>query len=167
MKILGIDPGLANTGWGIIVHPGGGPDDVRWGDIKTPSSQPLPQRLQHIFHSIQNLIRAEQPDMVAVEQLFFAVNAKTAMVVAHARGAAILATAESGVELHEYTPLQIKMAVSGNGRATKEQVQKMVAVLLGLREVPRPDHAADALGAALCHAHTLKTRMLERLTRKL
>jgi crossover junction endodeoxyribonuclease RuvC len=166
MRILGIDPGLASTGWGIILHPEGGPGDVKWGTITTPATQPFPQRLSHIYHALQDVIRREKPEAVSIEQLFFATNVKTAIVVAQARGAAVLATAESGIPVFEYTPLQIKMAVSGNGRASKEQVQKMVAVLLGLREIPRPDHAADALAAALCYAHTMKTEMLYKLTAK-
>jgi crossover junction endodeoxyribonuclease RuvC len=164
MRILGIDPGLAAAGWGLIVYPEGGPRDVVWGQIKTPADAAMSQRLQKIFHSLQDLVRELRPEAVVIEELFFASNVKTAIVVAQARGAAILATAESGVPVFEYTPLQIKKAVSGNGRASKEQVQKMVATLLGLREIPRPDHAADALAAALCHAHTLKTDRLLKMT---
>jgi crossover junction endodeoxyribonuclease RuvC len=163
MRILGIDPGLAAAGWGLIVHPEGGPGDVVWGRIKTTPDATMAGRLQKIFHSIQDLVRELKPEVVVIEELFFATNAKTAIVVAQARGAAILATAESGVPVFEYTPLQIKKAVTGNGRASKEQVQKMVATLLGLREIPRPDHAADALAAALCHAHTIKTNRIRTL----
>ncbi len=160
MRILGVDPGLAKVGWGVIEYPNGGPGDVRWGTISTSPSQAMPQRLEKIHRELRELIREWKPDAVAVEELFFAANVKTAIVVAQARGVIMLATAESGVDVAEYTPLQIKKSVSGRGRASKNQVQKMVATLLGLPEIPRPDHSADALAAALCHAHTLKTRRL-------
>lgn len=163
MRILGIDPGLAAVGWGLIVHPEGGPDAVRWGSFHTPAGQATAQRLRHIHDALRDLIAELRPEAIAIEQLFFATNVKTAMAVAQARGVIVLATAESGLDAAEYTPLQIKKAVTGRGGALKPQVQKMVAVLLGLREIPRPDHAADALAAALCHAHTLKmSRLLGR-----
>lgn len=160
MRILGIDPGLAAVGWGLIVYPEGGPGDVRWGTITTTPDEPLPLRLQKIHHGVRDLVAHLCPDAVAIEEIFFATNVKTAISVAQARGVVILAMADSGVEAAEYTPLQIKKSVSGNGRASKSQVQKMVATLLALRELPRPNHAADALAAALCHGHTLKTRHL-------
>ena len=160
MRILGIDPGLAAVGWGLIVHPAGGPDAVRWGALHTPAGQATAQRLRHIHDALRDLIAELRPEAIAIEQLFFATNVKTAMAVAQARGVIVLATAESGLDAAEYTPLQIKKAVTGRGGATKPQVQKMVAALLGLREIPRPDHAADALAAALCHAHTLKMARL-------
>ena len=165
MRILGIDPGLAAVGWGLIVYPEGGPGDIRWGQIKTPATHALPRRLRHIHDSLRRLIDEERPEVIAVEQLFFATNVRTAITVAQARGVALLATAERDTDVVEYTPLQIKKAVTGRGNATKGQVQKMVATLLGLREIPRPDHAADALAAALCHGHTLKTDRLIRLAR--
>ena len=160
MRILGIDPGLASVGWGIIDHPAGGPDAVRWGALHTPAGQATAQRLRYIHDALRDLIAELRPEAIAIEQLFFATNVKTAMAVAQARGVIVLATAESGLDAAEYTPLQIKKAVTGRGGALKPQVQKMVAVLLGLREIPRPDHAADALAAALCHAHTLKMARL-------
>lgn len=165
MRILGIDPGLAAVGWGIIVHPQGGPGDVEWGTIITKADVPLPQRLKQIHDSLAEIIARLRPDAISIEELFFATNVKTAITVAQARGVIVLATAESGIEAAEYTPLQIKKAVSGNGRASKAQVQKMVAMLLALREIPRPDHAADALAAALCHAHSVKVARLIKLTR--
>ncbi|MBN1866371.1 crossover junction endodeoxyribonuclease RuvC [Candidatus Sumerlaeota bacterium] len=162
MRILGIDPGLAAVGWGVIVYPKGGPDLVRWGQIKTPAGKPLSLRLRRIHESLVELIEKERPEVVAVEQIFFATNVKTAITVAQARGVALLAAAETDTPVAEYTPLQIKKAVTGRGNAGKAQVQKMVATLLGLREIPRPDHAADALAAALCHGHTLKSDRLIR-----
>ena len=166
MRILGIDPGLAAVGWGLIVHPEGGPDAVRWGALHTPAGQATAQRLRRIHDALRDLIAELRPEAIAIEELFFATNVKTAMTVAQARGVIVLATAESGLDAAEYTPLQIKTAVTGRGNATKPQVQKMVATLLGLREIPRPYHAADALAAALCHAHTLKmSRLLGRASR--
>jgi crossover junction endodeoxyribonuclease RuvC len=165
MRIIGIDPGLASVGWGLIVHPEGGPDQVQWGEIRTRAGEPTARRLQEIYQQLRTLVDQLRPDAVSIEELFFAANVKTAISVAQARGVAVLATADSGVEVFEYTPLQIKKAVSGRGRASKMQVQKMVQILLALREPPRPDHAADALAAALCHAHTLKTSLLNRLAR--
>jgi len=165
MRILGVDPGLASVGYGLIVYPEGGPDQVHWGEIKTSPSQSTPERLRVIFESLRAVIRELKPEAVSVEELFFAANMKTAIQVAQARGAALLATAESGVQVAEYTPLQIKKAITGQGRASKSQVQKMVSVLLGLREIPRPDHASDALAAALCHGHTIKADRMMRLAR--
>jgi crossover junction endodeoxyribonuclease RuvC len=165
MRILGIDPGLAAVGWGFIVYPEGGPRDVQWGEIRTASDLPTARRLQKIYRDLEDLIRNLRPEAVSIEELFFAANVRTAIIVAQARGAAILATAESRVDVVEYTPLQIKKAVTGRGRAPKQQIQRMVATLLGLKETPRPDHAADALAAALCHGHTLKTRRLIQLSR--
>jgi crossover junction endodeoxyribonuclease RuvC len=160
MRILGLDPGLASVGWGLIVYPEGGPRDVRWGTFHTPASDPLPQRLDQIHRAVAALIAEIQPDAIAIEELFFATNVKTAIVVAQARGVLVLATARSGVEVAEYTPLQIKKAVSGQGRASKNQVQRMVAHLLGLTEIPTPDHAADALAVALCHGHSVKMQRM-------
>lgn len=160
MRILGIDPGLASVGYGLIVYPEGHPGQVQWGAIKTTPAQSTPQRLHIIFERLQTIIRELKPDAVSIEELFFCTNVKTAIVVAQARGAALLATAESNVEIAEYTPLQIKKAISGNGRASKQQVQKMVSIFLGLKEIPHPDHAADALAAALCHAHSVKMNRL-------
>lgn len=156
MRILGVDPGLASVGWGVLEYPKGGPQDVSWGTIRTKAGEDLAQRLLYIARSLGDVITDTRPDAVVVEELFFATNVKTAIVVAQARGAILLAAAEKGVPVFEYTPLQIKKAVSGRGGASKQQVQKMVATLLGLSEVPRPDHAADALAAGLCHGHTLK-----------
>ena len=165
MRILGLDPGLAAVGWGFIVYPEGGPADVRWGAIRTSAGAPVPLRLQKIQLAVRDLVRELRPEAIAVEELFFATNVRTAIAVAQARGVLLLATVESGVEVFEYTPLQVKKSVSGRGRASKAQVQKMVAVLLGLRETPQPDHAADALATALCHGHSVKARRLTALDR--
>lgn len=165
MRILGIDPGLAAAGWGLIEYPRGGPETVLYGAVRTKADLETPARLQELYQAIQAVIAETKPEAISVEQLFFATNVKTAIVVAQARGAILLATADSKLPIYEYTPLQIKKAVSGRGTANKSQVQHMVAMLLGLKEIPRPDHAADALAAALCHGHSLKARRVEGLSR--
>ncbi len=156
LRVLGIDPGLADVGWGAVEQR---PDGIcvllGYGVVRTAAGEPLPERLGQIHRAVGALVAEYAPAVVAVEQLFFAKNVKTAMVVAHGRAACILATAGSGAALREYTPLQIKQALTGHGRAGKAQVQAMVRVVLGLPEIPRPDHAADALAAALCHVHSL------------
>ena len=167
MRILGIDPGLANLGFGVIEHdrPGASPVHVSHGVIETSKTMPLAQRLRRIHEGLVAAIVEFEPDQVAIEQIFFAKNVKTAISVAQARGVAILATAETDLPMYEYTPLQMKQAIVGYGRASKMQVQMMVRVLLRLDEIPRPDHAADALAAALCHLHF--SQGLRALTRQM
>jgi len=158
MKVMGIDPGLADVGYGIVERDdAGGARHLAHGVIQTSSKSPVPQRLAKIHRDLVEIIREHAPDQVAVEELFFAANMKTAIAVAQGRGAAILALAQSGVELAEYTPLQVKVALVGYGRASKMQVQQMVRAVLGLKEIPKPDHAADALAIALCHLHSMKS----------
>jgi crossover junction endodeoxyribonuclease RuvC len=157
MIILGIDPGLANTGCGVIRAEKGRVRILSCGVITTKPGTPLSKRLMMIFRDIRDLCREYNPDVAAVESIFFAANVKTAVAVAQARGVAILATEERGLELEEYSPLQIKQAIVGYGRATKKQVQEMVKVLLKLKEIPKPDHAADALAVALTYA--FRTRL--------
>lgn len=154
LRVLGIDPGLADVGWGAIETHGGRSFLLGYGVIQTRAGQDIAARLDTIYRRVSELIDELDPAVVAIENLYFAKNAKTAMVVAHGRAAAILATAGHGIRLCEYTPLQIKQALTGHGRAGKAQIQSMVRVVLGLEEVPRPDHAADALAAALCHIHS-------------
>ncbi len=157
MRILGIDPGLAVTGFGVI-DGSGRPTVVRFGDVRTPARAPEPVRLQRIHAHVQELIRELAPDMLAVEQLFFNKNTRSAMAVGQARGVILLAAAQAGLEIHEFTPLEVKLAVTGQGRATKDQVAYMVKALLGLDEVPKPDDAADALAVALTCAQTAATK---------
>ena len=152
--ILGIDPGLADAGWGLVSHDGIRGRHMAHGVLKTSSKMPSPLRLQSLYQGLCSIIEEYKPECAAIETLYFAKNVKSAFPVAEARGVLILALAESGIPVFEYTPLQIKQAVVGNGRAEKKQVQMMVALLLKLSEAPRPDHAADALAAAVCHAHT-------------
>ena len=155
MRILGIDPGLATVGFGLIEYIEGEAGEVHFGHISTPSTQPMPERLRCIYREVKKLVSRFAPDIVVVEEIFFSKNRKTAIQVAQARGVAILAMADRGVALFEYTPMQIKQAVVGYGNASKRQVQQMVKALLKLKTVPTPNHAADALAAAICHAQSL------------
>lgn len=160
LRVLGIDPGLADVGWGLIdwTERSSKARLVDYGVIQTPAGSPLAERLDQIYSRLSAIIEKFCPDAVSIEELYFAKNAKTAMVVAHGRAAAVLATARRRVRLCEYTPLQIKQALTGHGRAGKMQVQMMVKAVLGLETIPKPDHAADALAAALCHVHSLALR---------
>lgn len=155
MVVLGIDPGTALTGWGVVRE---GADNratlVDYGTIKTPAVMPLPQRLQQIFQQVTVLIEQHQPQIVAVEEVFFSKNVRTAMSVGQARGVILLAAALANRPVQEYTPQQIKQAISGYGSADKAQVQQMTALLLGLDAVPTPDDAADAIAVAVCHLHS-------------
>lgn len=157
MRILGIDPGTAITGFGLIDYQGNSSSLVVAGVIRTPAKQALELRLETIFDELQQLIAEYQPQHVAIEQLFFAQNVTTAMAVSHARGVAMLAAIKAGIEVVEYTPLQVKQAITGYGRAEKQQIQEMVRILLNLKEVPKPDDAADALAIAICHSATLSS----------
>lgn len=154
MLILGIDPGTAITGFGLIAKEGNHLKRITFGAIRTGPEQAMPLRLKKIHQELRLIIEEYQPDVIAVEQLFFNKNVRTALAVGQARGVVLLTGAEAGLEIIEYTPLQIKMAVVGYGRAEKAQVQEMVRMLLCLREVPKPDDAADALAVAICHAHS-------------
>ncbi len=148
---MGIDPGLANTGYGVVEEAGTALRALGWGGVDTSSGALLSERLDKIFTETEELLRRYAPDAVAVEQLFFSANARSAMSVGEARGVIILAAQRAGVEICEYTPLQVKQAVVGNGRATKDQVEYMVRALLGIKEKLPSSHAADALAMALCY----------------
>jgi crossover junction endodeoxyribonuclease RuvC len=154
MKILGIDPGYAILGYGIV-ETGGSRFSARdYGAITTDAGTALPERLKILYAELMDVIARYEPDVASVEELFFSSNAKTAMLVGHARGAAVLACVNSGLRIYEYTPLQIKQALTGYGRADKAQMQMMVKTILHLDETPKPDDAADALAAAICHGHS-------------
>lgn len=154
MRILGIDPGYAIMGYGIIDMKGNHFDVVAYDSILTDKDMPMPDRLKHLYTMLMSLIGQYEPDVAAIEELFFNSNAKTAILVGQARGVAILACSNSGLDIAEYTPLQIKQALVGNGRADKKQVQFMVKTILGLSKVPKPDDTADALAAAITHGHS-------------
>ncbi|MFA6533878.1 MAG: crossover junction endodeoxyribonuclease RuvC [Patescibacteria group bacterium] len=156
MLILGIDPGVADTGWGVIKVTGHQLCLVDFGVIKTSAKAKFVDRLNTIHQELEKIIRKFKPDRVAVEELFFAKNVKTALVVGQARGVILLTAIQAKLPLSEYTPLQVKQAVTSYGRADKTQVQKMVKCLLNLRELPRPDDAADALAIAICAAQGKK-----------
>lgn len=156
MIILGIDPGTATTGYGLIEEKSGKLSLIDYGVIITEPKQPLEDRLSLIYDQLGDIIDEYDPDEIAVEELFFSNNAKTAMSVGQARGVILLAAKKSGVNIAEYTPNEVKNNVCGYGAADKKQVQKMVTMLLKLTETPQPDDAADALAIAICHAGSRK-----------
>ena len=156
MRIIGIDPGTGILGFGVIDAKGAKTSLVTAGVVRTPAHTPLPDRLGEIYNSLQEIIEETHPDVMAIEKLFFARNVTTAMSVSHARGVAMLAGHQARLQIEEYTPLQIKQTITGYGKADKKQVQEMVRVQLGLRDVPKPDDCADALGAAIMAAFTLR-----------
>lgn len=158
MRILGIDPGIAITGFGVVETDGQRSSALAYGCIRTPASLSMPERLEKIYQQLQELFARHQPQEVAIEKIFFAKNANSAMQVGEARGVAVLTAKIAGLHVSEYTPLQVKQAVVGYGRAEKNQVQQMVKMLLGLDHLPRPDDAADGLAIALCHAHSCAGR---------
>jgi len=162
MSVLGIDPGTATTGYGLVEEVGGDLRALAFGTIKTPAGRPLPARLQLIYRAVADLAAEWGPTGAAVEELFFSSNVRTAMSVGQARGVALLALADAGLAVAEYTPSAVKQAVTGYGSADKAQVQEMVRLLLGLAETPRPDDAADALAVAICHFHSSRLAALER-----
>ena len=153
MKVLGIDPGTAACGYGIVQGSDGRLRAVVSGCWRTSAREPLDARLLTIFEGVRELFAAHEPDAVALEALYFGQNVATAFAVGQARGAILVAAGERGIPCSDYTPQQVKGAVCGSGRAPKDQVQRMVQTLLRLPEPPRPDHAADALAVAICHAN--------------
>jgi crossover junction endodeoxyribonuclease RuvC len=167
---LGIDPGTAIMGYGLVesgVSLSGEPSSteelrlVEYGALRTPSHTPMIERLPMLYAGLMELLKEHKPGAVAIEELFFNKNVRTALAVGQARGVVILAAAHAGVPMAEYTPLQVKQAVVGYGRATKEQVQTMVKIILHMDHIPQPDDAADALAIAICHIHS---RVFELLT---
>ncbi|MBQ6826361.1 MAG: crossover junction endodeoxyribonuclease RuvC [Clostridia bacterium] len=153
MRILGIDPGYATVGYGIIEHQSGKFSVINFGAVTTPAGMEFPKRLKSIYDDITYLIETHKPECIAIEKLYFNTNTTTAIDVAQARGVIVLAAQNAGIEVFEYTPLQVKQAVTGYGRAEKFQVMDMVKNLLKLKAVPKPDDTADALALAICHAH--------------
>ncbi|MBP1757419.1 MAG: ruvC [Firmicutes bacterium] len=154
MVILGVDPGYAITGYGVVSYQNNRLRVIDYGVISTRAGSPFPERLLHIAEQLDQLILTHKPETMAVEELFFSRNTTTAIGTAQARGVAVLSGARSGIPVYEYTPMQVKLAVAGYGKAQKDQVQQMVRVLLALDQIPRPDDAADALAVAICHAHS-------------
>ena len=162
MIILGIDPGLAHTGWGIVETRGALCRARAYGCVTTKAAEPIDQRLGRIFDEISRAIDTYHPTQLAIEKIFFGENTRSALATAQARGAAIVACAQAGLEMGEYTPMQIKQAVVGTGAADKHQVIYMVRNVLALDHDPHPDHAADALAAAVCHANLCRTKQMSR-----
>lgn len=156
MKILGIDPGTATTGFGLIDKSGTKLTKLDAGVISTPKTEPMEQRLRMLYDDLSELVSAHKPDYIAVEKLFFTNNITTAMSVSQARGIILLVVAQNKIALGEYTPLQVKMSVTGYGQAEKKQVQEMVKKILKLTTIPKPDDAADALAIAICHSAVSK-----------
>jgi len=156
MRILGIDPGTGILGFGVIEVVRGKSQLVDAGVIRTPVKEDDAVRLQTIYDELTEIIRDTKPGIMSVEKLFFAQNVTTAMTVSQARGVVLLAGKQANMTIYEYTPLQIKMALTGYGRADKKQIQEMVRVILGLKDVPKPDDCADAIAAALTHAQNMR-----------
>ncbi len=156
MIILGLDPGTATTGFGVIESNGEQLTLLDYGCIETIANETLPARLYQISKDLLKIIIHWKPDAIAIEELFFSKNVKTAMTVAHARGAIMQKLAERGYQIYEYKPMQIKEAISGYGRADKKQIQRMVQIILEMRKIPRPDDAADALAVAICHSNVVQ-----------
>jgi crossover junction endodeoxyribonuclease RuvC len=155
MLVIGIDPGTASTGYGLVrEHQDGSLTAVNFGVISTPPQSEMPERLLHLFNCLQEIINLYHPQFGAVEKLYFNRNVRTAMSVGQARGIALLALAQEKLPVGEYTPREVKQAVVGYGNADKRQVQEMVKSILGLEQLPQPDDAADALAIAICHLHT-------------
>ena len=159
MIILGIDPGLAIVGWGIVEYKSTRFRTVAYGSVQTPAGMKTEERLKLIYEGICALIEKYHPDAMAIEELFFNTNVTTGIRVAEARGVILLAAKQAGLDIQEYTPLQVKQAVVGYGRAEKKQVITMVTMLLALPKPPKPDDTADALAIAICHAHSGASRL--------
>jgi len=163
MRILGIDPGYAIMGYGIVEKKGSRIYPIAYGSLETDKSLSMPDRLKHLYTGLMDVIAEYQPEEASIEELYFQNNAKTAIFVGQARGIAVLACANSGLKIFEYTPMQIKTSVSGYGKADKKQVQEMVKTILGFEEVIQPDDTSDALAAAICHSYQgeVKKKMYE------
>ena len=166
MIILGIDPGLAIVGWGVVDYSGSHFRTLGYGSIETPAGMATEERLSLIYDGIKKLIDTYRPDHMAVEELFFNTNQTTGIRVAEARGVIIMCAYRMGVKIFEYTPLQVKQAVVGYGRAEKKQVISMVTMFLGLPKPPKPDDTADALAIAVCHAHSGTSRLANYYNKK-
>lgn len=164
MIILGLDPGTATTGVGIIQVLGNQFRPINYGVISTPPDLPMEKRLLMIYEQLTEIINTYRPDQVAIEKLFFNQNITTGITVGQARGVLLLVCAQNNLPIGEYTPLEVKQALVGYGRAEKKQIQHMVKTFLGLKDIPKPDDAADALAIAICHAHYYQTKTRSRLS---
>jgi crossover junction endodeoxyribonuclease RuvC len=161
LLVLGIDPGIGTTGYGVVGEDARGEVAlVAYGAIETPPGAPMPERLLRLYNEMTAAFQQYQPESVAVEQLFFGRNVTTAIMVGQARGVILLAAAQAGLAVYEYKPAEVKQAISGYGNADKRQMQEMVKLLLHLDRIPRPDDAADAVAVAVCHFHSARLRRL-------
>ena len=160
MRILGIDPGIAIVGFGLIEADRGKTRLLNYGAITTPAELPLARRLVQIEQDTEALIAQLKPDAIAVEELFFSNNITTGIAVAHGRGIILCTAEKSGVPLYEYTPMQVKQAITGYGKAVKKQIQEMTRMMLHLETIPKPDDTADALGMAIAHCHCSRSRLM-------
>lgn len=156
MRILGIDPGIAIVGYGVLDKVGNSYKTVAYDAVTTRAHTPLSERLLLVYSGVDEIIKKYKPDVMSIEELFFNNNAKTALTVGQARGVIILAAVKNNIPIFEYTPLQVKQALTGYGRASKVQIQQMTKSILGLYEVPKPDDVADALAIALCHGNSMR-----------
>ena len=161
MRILGIDPGYAIVGYGVIDFKNNTYSPIFYGAITTNSSTLFSKRLEIIYNSVEQIIIKAKPDAMAIEKLYFQTNQKTAIDVAQARGVIVLAVEKAGIPIFEYTPLQVKQSIVGYGRAEKQQVQEMTRMFLHLDKIPKPDDAADALALAICHGHASDSLMIK------
>jgi len=161
MRVLGVDPGTASTGYGVVEEDQDGLRTLVYGVVRTPADQAMPERLQTIYRELLELAQEWEPGAAAVEEVYFGVNVRTAISVGQARGVALLALADAGLQVAEYSPSTVKQALTGYGGADKRQMQEMVRLLLRLAETPRPDDAADALAVAVCHLHSARLREME------
>lgn len=156
MRILGIDPGIAIVGYGVVDKEGNRYKTVAYDAVTTRAHTPLEERLLLVYKGVDEIIKMYKPDAMSIEELFFNNNAKTAVAVGQARGVILLAAVQNGVPVYEYTPLQVKQALTGYGRASKAQIQQMMKSILGLESVPKPDDVADALAIAVCHGNSMR-----------
>jgi len=156
MRILGIDPGIAIVGYGVIDKEGNRYKTVAYDAVTTRAHTPLEERLEAVYNGINEIIKTYKPDAMSIEELFFNNNAKTALTVGQARGVIILAAVQNKLPVYEYTPLQVKQALTGYGRASKGQIQQMMKSMLGLAQIPKPDDVADALAIAVCHGNSMR-----------
>lgn len=156
MLICGIDPGLAISGYGVLEYVGNKFKVVEYGVMTTQSSEEFPKRLKQLYDFYFSMFERYKPEAIAIEELFYNKNVKTAMAIAQARGIHLLAAENHSIPLYEYTPLQVKQGIVGYGRAEKKQIQEIVRIILKLESIPKPDDASDALAIAICHAHSLK-----------
>lgn len=166
MRILGIDPGYAIVGYGVLDYSGSSFTVAGFGAITTAADMPFERRLLAIYDDMRALIQMYRPDELSIEKLFFNTNQKTGIDVAQARGVTLLPVIQAGIPIYEYTPLQVKSSITGYGRAEKQQVQELVRTILHLKEVPKPDDTADAVALAITHAYSINTRRLMGQTKK-